>query len=179
MSFAMNPGYTNTTLSRRRARSWGQRQHVSRSQPTLSRGQSAPLLLAQALHKCAAARSRLPLRTRRECAPTPNAGFCSLGTMRKLAAPTASLRSASVMPAVRTADLSCADSAQGDRERSTAKSMRMVLARRPNPASSRAATAPTALSDNMGHTGGCAALTACSTVAHHGRRLTQSGPCRG
>jgi hypothetical protein len=61
--FRNEPGYTNTTLSRRRARSWGQRQHVSRSQPTLSRGQSAPLLLAQALHKRAAARTWLPLRT--------------------------------------------------------------------------------------------------------------------
>jgi hypothetical protein len=35
--------------------------------------------------------------------------FCILGTMRKLAAPKTSLRSAAVMAAVRTADLSCAD----------------------------------------------------------------------
>ncbi len=63
MYFAMSPGYPNTTLSRRRARSWGRRRRVSRSQPTLSRGQSASLLLAQALHKRAAARTWLPLRT--------------------------------------------------------------------------------------------------------------------
>ena len=61
MSFAMSPGYTNTTLSRR-ARVWAKRRRVSRSQPTLSTGQSAPLLLAQALHKRAAARTWLPLR---------------------------------------------------------------------------------------------------------------------
>jgi len=51
----------------------------------------------------------LPQRTRRECAPTPNAGFCSLGTMRKLAAPKASLRSATVMAALRSADPSRAE----------------------------------------------------------------------
>jgi hypothetical protein len=52
---------------------------------------------------------RFPYGARRECAPTPNAGFCSLGTMRKLAAPKTSLRSAAVMATLRTADLSCAD----------------------------------------------------------------------
>ena len=62
MSFAMSPGYTNTTLSRR-ARAWAKRRRVIRSQPTLSTGQSAPLLLAQALHKRAAGRTWLPLRT--------------------------------------------------------------------------------------------------------------------
>jgi hypothetical protein len=51
----------------------------------------------------------LPRWTRRECAPTPNAAFCSLGTIRKLAAPKTSLRSAAVMAALRTADLSCAE----------------------------------------------------------------------
>jgi len=54
----------------------------------------------------------LPVRTRRECAPTPNAGFCSLGAMRKLAAPKTSLRSAAVMATLRTADLSCAVSGE-------------------------------------------------------------------
>jgi hypothetical protein len=61
--FRNEPGYTNTTLSHRRARAWAKRRRVSRSQPTLSTGQSAPLLLAQALHKRAAARTWLPLRT--------------------------------------------------------------------------------------------------------------------
>jgi hypothetical protein len=52
---------------------------------------------------------RFPYGARRERAPTPNTGFCSLGTMRKLAAPKTSLRSAAVMATLRTADLSCAD----------------------------------------------------------------------
>ena len=65
MSSAMSPGYTNTTLSRRRPRSWGQRRRVSGSQLTLPTGQSAPLLLAQAFRKRAAARTWLPLRTKR------------------------------------------------------------------------------------------------------------------
>ena len=54
MSFAMSPGYTKHNAQPPAARSWGQRRRVSRSQPTLSRGRSAPLLLAQALHKRAA-----------------------------------------------------------------------------------------------------------------------------
>ena len=65
MSSAMSPGYTNTTLSRRRPRSWGQRRRVSGSQLTLPTSQSAPLLLAQAFRKRAAARTWLPLRTKR------------------------------------------------------------------------------------------------------------------
>jgi hypothetical protein len=51
----------------------------------------------------------LPGWTRRECAPTPKAGFCSLGTMRKLAAPKASRHSATVMAALRSADPSRAE----------------------------------------------------------------------
>ena len=70
------------------------------------------LLLCQKRRHRARANPGLPERTRRECAPTPNAGFCSLGTMRKLVAPRTSLRSAAVMPTLlRTADLSCAPAA--------------------------------------------------------------------
>ena len=42
----------------------------------------------------------LPERTRRECAPTPNAGFCNSGTLRKLAVPKTSFRSAAVIATV-------------------------------------------------------------------------------
>jgi hypothetical protein len=55
------------------------------------------------------ARSRVSRRTRRECALTPNAGSCSPGTMRKMAAPKTPFRSAAITAALRTPDLSCAD----------------------------------------------------------------------
>ena len=56
-------------------------------------------------------RTALPQRTRRKSAVTPKVDVCRLGTMRKLATPETSFRSAAVMAALRTADLSCAERA--------------------------------------------------------------------
>ena len=87
MTFAMSPGDTNETVGAERARSWGQRRPVRPSQVSLSRAQSARLLLAQALHNRAAPRSWLPLRTSADSAASvvgvelhihPDVGVCSI-----------------------------------------------------------------------------------------------------
>jgi hypothetical protein len=76
--------------------------------PTAGGSSNATACRQIALHGHQPARSpiSLPVRRRRECARTPNAHFCSLGTMRKLVMPKTSLRSAALMAALRTADLS-------------------------------------------------------------------------
>ena len=67
-----------------------------RTAATTSRPRRASAATAPASRGRVAGGIAAPGSTRRECAPTSNAGFCSLGTIRKLAAPKTSLRSAAV-----------------------------------------------------------------------------------
>jgi hypothetical protein len=53
-----------------------------RDKPPRGGGYAPDCRSAMALHKRARAEMSLPVWTKRECAPTPKAGFCSLGTIR-------------------------------------------------------------------------------------------------
>ena len=63
MSFAMSPGYTNATVGRRAGSLLGSASACEAITTYAVERSDARLLLAQALHKRAAPRTWLPLRT--------------------------------------------------------------------------------------------------------------------